>query len=99
MLQFPLFDQNTIPMMVKVLLTVGFSFAIFPLLQNVVVRDVVLVGAENIWVLTIFYTIMGLMVGFLSKSILFLFNSVKLLSLNKLVSPQFDILIQIQGIK
>lgn len=76
MLQFPLFDQNTIPMMVKVLLTVGFSFAIFPLLQNVVVRDVVLVGAENIWVLTIFYTIMGLMVGFLSKSILFLFNSV-----------------------
>ena len=64
MLQFPLFDQNTIPLMVKVLLIVGFSFAIFPMLQGVVVRDVVLVGAENIWFLTIFYTLMGLLVGF-----------------------------------
>ena len=76
MLQFPLFDQNTIPLMIKVLLVVGFSFAIFPMLQGVVVRDVVLVGTENIWFLTIFYTLMGLLVGFLAKSILFLFNSV-----------------------
>lgn len=71
--QLPIFDNAAVPSIVKVLSSLVISYTFFPVVQETMVKEVVSVGTNNFWYLTIFHTIVGLMIGFLVKSIMNLF--------------------------
>jgi len=73
--QLPVFDQVSVPGVVKVLFSIALSWCFFPFVKNFVISDLNLLGAQNFWILTIFYLSAGLVVGFLSRMILQIFNS------------------------
>jgi len=49
------------------------SYAFFPIVEAAMVKEVITVGVENFWYLTIFHTIVGLFIGFLVKTIMSIF--------------------------
>lgn len=71
--QIPIFDNTSVPVMVKVLGSLVISYAFFPYVQATMVQEVLTVGVENFWYLTMFHTVVGLLIGFLVKSIMTLF--------------------------
>ncbi len=71
--QFPLFDNVAVPVVVKVLTALIISYAFFPIVQNHMVQEVMQIGIDHFWYLTIFHTLIGLFVGFLVKTIMSLF--------------------------
>jgi flagellar biosynthetic protein FliR len=71
--QLPLFDNIAVPNIVKILASFIISFAFFPELKGTLIAEINLVGPENIWMLTMFHTCTGLIIGFLVKSIMSLF--------------------------
>lgn len=73
LLQLPLFDNAVIPNIVKVLSSFIISYAFFPNVSGTLVAEINLVGVDNIWMLTMFHTSTGLIIGFLVKSIMSLF--------------------------
>lgn len=73
--QMPLFDNVAIPVMVKVLTSLIITFAFFPLIENQMLLDIKYVGVDSFWYLTIFNTIVGLVIGFFVKSIMSIFVS------------------------
>lgn len=75
MFQLPLFDNVAIPAVVKVLTTVVLTYAFFPLIQDQLVMDIKYVGVNSFWYLTIFNTLIGLVIGFFVKSIMSIFIS------------------------
>lgn len=74
-IQLPLFDQTSIPNIVKVLATLVITYVIFPNISGSIVRDVNFIGVDNFWIITIFYTIVGLLVGFFVKAIMMITTS------------------------
>lgn len=75
MFQLPLFDNVSIPVMVKVLATLMITFAFFPLIEGQILMDIKYVGVDSFWYLTIFNTLIGLAIGFFVKSIMSIFIS------------------------
>ncbi|MBC75534.1 MAG: hypothetical protein CME64_05905 [Halobacteriovoraceae bacterium] len=73
LVQLPLFDNTSVPNVVKILMSVVISYAFFPVVKATMVQEVLAVGLDNFWFLTIFHTITGLLIGFLVKSIMNLF--------------------------
>lgn len=73
--QLPIFDNMTVPMILKALFPLILSFAFYPTLSLEVAKDLAYVGIENFWILTIFYTLVGLTIGYLAKAIMSLFVS------------------------
>jgi flagellar biosynthetic protein FliR len=71
--QIPVFDNPSIPGVVKILTSLIISYAFFPMVQDVMLAEVLAVGIENFWYLTIFHTVVGLVIGFLVKSIMTVF--------------------------
>lgn len=71
--QIPLFDNTSVPVVVKVLTSLMISYAFFPMVEATMVQEVISFGVENFWALTIFNTVVGLFIGFLVKSIMTLF--------------------------
>ncbi|MCO4754950.1 MAG: flagellar biosynthetic protein FliR [Bacteriovoracaceae bacterium] len=73
LVQLPLFDNTSVPNIVKVLMSLVVSYAFFPVVKGAMVQEVLAAGIENFWFLTMFHTITGLLIGFLVKSIMNLF--------------------------
>ena len=73
--QLPMFENMAIPMIVKILTTLIITFAFFPLIENQLLMDIKYVGADSFWYLTIFNTMIGLVIGFFVKIILSVFIS------------------------
>ena len=71
--QLPLFDQASVPKLVKLLTTLILTFALFPHVSSSVFGDINLIGLENFWMLTIYYSLTGLVLGFLVKIIMSIF--------------------------
>ncbi len=71
--QLPIFDNTSIPVVVKTLTGLIISYSFFPMVEAQMVKEVMAVGVENFWYLTIFNTVVGLLIGYLVKSILSLF--------------------------
>jgi len=68
--QLPMFDDSGIPGIVKILASLVVSYACFPVVSDVVIKDIVYSGENAFWSLTIFNAVVGLVIGFLVKSIL-----------------------------
>lgn len=73
--QLPLFENVSVPVVVKVLATLVITFAFFPLIQDQLIMDIKYIGPESFWYLTIFNTLVGLVIGFFVKSIMTIFIS------------------------
>ena len=73
--QLPLFENVSVPVVVKVLATLIITYAFFPLIQDQLIMDIKYVGPESFWYLTIFNTLVGLVIGFFVKSIMSIFIS------------------------
>jgi flagellar biosynthetic protein FliR len=71
--QLPLFDNVSVPMIVKILTSFLIAFAFFPETQGTLLAEVQMVGVDNIWILMMFHTTTGLIIGFLVKCIMSLF--------------------------
>jgi len=71
--QIPLFDNQSVPQLVKILSSFLIAFAFFPALQGTLIAEVKMVGVDNIWLLLMFHTTTGLIIGFLVKCIMSLF--------------------------
>lgn len=74
-IQLPIFDNVSIPSLVKVLFSLILSYAFFPLVKGEVYKDMVYLGVENFWVLTLFYSAISLLIGFLVKVLMDLFTA------------------------
>ncbi|MFZ4714509.1 MAG: flagellar biosynthetic protein FliR [Bacteriovoracaceae bacterium] len=73
LMQIPLLDNVSVPAPVKVLFCFVVSYAFFPYVEPWVLADVRAVGAEHFWYLTIVHTAIGLIIGFLIKSLMLVF--------------------------
>lgn len=73
LMQLPLFDNVAVPNLVKVLSAFTISFAFFPDLRGTLVAEINMVGVDQIWILMMFHTCTGLIIGFLVKCIMSLF--------------------------
>jgi flagellar biosynthetic protein FliR len=73
LIQLPLFDNAVIPNIIKVLSSFIITYAFFPGLSSSIISEIRQVGPDNIWLLTMFHTFTGLIIGFLVKSIMSLF--------------------------
>ena len=73
--QLPVFDQVGIPQILKILFCISISWCFYPFLKQYPMNDLNLIGKENFWILSGFYVIVGLVVGFLSRIILQIFNA------------------------
>ena len=71
--QIPIFDNMTIPSLVKVLTSLIIAYAFFPITQPLVMADINYVGVDNFWYLTIFYAVVGLVIGQIVKTLMNIF--------------------------
>jgi flagellar biosynthetic protein FliR len=74
-IQLPIFDNNSIPSLVKVLFSLILSFAFYPLVKAEVYKDMVYMGVDSFWILTIFYAVVSLLIGYLVKCLMELFTA------------------------
>ncbi len=74
-IQLPLFENMAIPVIVKILTSIIITFAFFPLIEAQLLMDIKHVGVESFWYLTIFNTMVGLVIGFFVKMIMSIFIS------------------------
>lgn len=74
-IQLPVFDNVAIPSLVKILFSLILSYAFFPLVSPEVYKDMAYMGAENFWTLTIFYSVVSLLIGFMVKVLMDLFTA------------------------
>ena len=72
-IQLPLFDQASVPKLVKVLTTLLLTFSLFPLVSKSIFSDIEFIGLENFWLMTIFYSLTGIVLGFLVRIIMSIF--------------------------
>lgn len=75
MFQLPLFENVSIPVVVKVLATLVLTYAFFPMIEGQLLMDIKYMGADSFWYLTVFNTLVGLVIGFFVKSIMSVFIS------------------------
>ena len=73
MMQLPMFDNASVPVMVKALGTLVITYAFFPFVEQHIMVDINYLGVENFWYLTIYNVIVGLVIGFFVKSIMSVF--------------------------
>jgi flagellar biosynthetic protein FliR len=75
LMQFPMFEENNIPVTIKVLSALMISYAFFPFLRVHVMNDIQFLGEDHFWILTIYHTIVGLFIGFVVKAIMAIYQS------------------------
>lgn len=63
------------PSVVKILATLVITYAFFPVVEHELLKDISYLGEDNFWVLTSFNVLVGLILGFLVRSIMGIFIS------------------------
>ena len=75
LIQLPHFDEASVPMRMKVLFSLLITIAFSQLLMPSVMADLEFVGYDNFYMLLMYYTITGLIIGYFVKSIMFVFQT------------------------
>jgi flagellar biosynthetic protein FliR len=73
--QLPIFDNTGVPFVVKTLTALIITYSFFPMIEGNLVAEVLAAGTDKFWYLTIFHTVVGLMIGYLVKSIMSIFTA------------------------
>ena len=71
--QLPLFDNLSVPNIIKVLSSFVMTWAFFDITKAPILLDIKVFGVDHIWYLTTIHAASGLLIGFLVKSIMALF--------------------------
>lgn len=71
--QFPIFDTFSIPSIIKILFSFVVAYCFYPKVSGIVLTDMELLGEHAFWFLTIFYTLVGIFIGFMLKVIMDIF--------------------------
>jgi flagellar biosynthetic protein FliR len=66
-MNFPLFEDVAIPMVVKILTGVVVSYAIFPTVNSSILADISRYGQNSFIMLTIYYAVSGLVISYIVK--------------------------------
>ena len=74
-IQLPLYDNISIPSLVKVLSALLVTYAFFPQTSGEMLKDIHFLGEDNFWWLTLFNTCVGLVIGLVVKAIMAIFTS------------------------
>ncbi|MAW07293.1 MAG: hypothetical protein CME61_03310 [Halobacteriovoraceae bacterium] len=74
-INLPIFDHAAVPRTVKILFCLCLNYAFFPFVEKTIVADITQVGVDNVWILVIYYSVVGIAIGFLAKTIFQIFNS------------------------
>ena len=74
-IQLPIFDHVSIPNLVKILSILLVTYAFFPVTESEMLKDIVYLGEDNFWLLTIFNACIGLLIGLVLKTIMMIFTS------------------------
>lgn len=74
-IQLPLFENTSIPFIVKVLMSVLLTYAFFPMIKDNIILDMNYIGENSFWYLTIFNTLIGLVIGFFVRALMNIFLS------------------------
>ncbi len=74
-MMFPMFDGDFVPMPAKILSALLISYSFFPSVAPFVQHDLMKYGVDSFWYLTIINILIGLIIGFLVKSIMEIFVS------------------------
>lgn len=74
--QFPIFDQVSIPVLVKILTSFIITFAFFEHLAPAVRADFQIISYDHFWFLTLYQALVGLTIGYLVRIIMSLYTSV-----------------------
>jgi flagellar biosynthetic protein FliR len=75
MINMPIFDNSVIPGIVKVLSAFVISYAFFPVAKPGIIAEINHVGLDMFWMLTISHVLIGLIIGYLVKSIMGIFQA------------------------
>ncbi|MDH4469160.1 MAG: flagellar biosynthetic protein FliR [Bacteriovoracaceae bacterium] len=67
--QLPLWEDVAIPMIIKILSSLIITYTFFPHVSPYVVSDMKLVGENHMIILTVYYALTGLLIGYLVKNI------------------------------
>ncbi|MBL6988396.1 MAG: flagellar biosynthetic protein FliR [Bacteriovoracaceae bacterium] len=74
-IQLPLFSNVSVPQVAKVLTVVVITYAFFDYISPHILKDIQFLGVDNFWALTLFNAIVGLIIGYFVKIIMFIFTS------------------------
>jgi flagellar biosynthetic protein FliR len=66
-INFPVFEEVTIPMVVKILTALVVSYAIFPIVKFPIIKDISAYGETSYTLLTVYYAISGLVISYIVK--------------------------------
>jgi flagellar biosynthetic protein FliR len=73
--QTPIFDNTGIPVIIKTLVCLVLVYSVFPIIRPEIIQDMSYVGDNHFWSLTVFNMIVGLSIGYLVKSIMYIYLS------------------------
>jgi flagellar biosynthetic protein FliR len=73
LVQLPLFDGGSIPMMLKILVAMMISYVFFPYYSKFMISDIKSLGDNSFVILTIFNVLVGSIIGFFVRSIMQIF--------------------------
>lgn len=71
--QLPLFDNVSVPNIVKILSSILITYAFFPVVEGSILAEVHALGENGFWLLTGLHAVVGLLIGFLVKCIMSVF--------------------------
>jgi flagellar biosynthetic protein FliR len=57
--QLPLFDSIGVPEILKVIFSLVMAYAFFPYTEKYILQDMIYIGIDHFWVLTILYTLIA----------------------------------------
>ncbi len=73
--QIPLFDETGVPGLVKIVSSVLITYAFFGFLKPTIIADIQYAGIENLWFLTVYQALTGLVIGYFVKAIMNIYVS------------------------
>ena len=74
-IQLPIFENLNVASSVKVLFTIVITFAFFPDLKGVMIKDIMAQGENAFWSLTLFNVFVGLSIGYVVRAILGIYTT------------------------
>lgn len=74
-IQLPIFNNQSVFNPLKFLFTLILTYSFYPFVKGILLKEILEVGSHNFIFLTIYHLLVGLIIGFLVRSILSLFIS------------------------
>ncbi|MFN8369094.1 MAG: flagellar biosynthetic protein FliR [Bacteriovoracaceae bacterium] len=75
LMQLPLFDITNFPNTLKLLIILMINFIFFPFTKEILTKELTAYGVDSVILLTVYHLLVGILLGYLVKSVLTIFTS------------------------